>query len=199
MIDDRSTMREARARYFEHNGFGADGGYDDRWVHLALGPIPASFPNSPARVRAVKYHDLHHIVTGYSTDIVGEFEISAWEIGAGCKGFVAAWVLNLAGMAGGAVTAPRRILRAFARGRRSGSLYGRAFEALLDERVATVRAQLGLDAVPPKLTVGTFLLFVVAVLAGVGIGLALIGPSLLIAPLLIALGVRKRDHVEAAA
>lgn len=198
MIDDRSTMREARARYFEQNGFGADGGYDDRWVHLALGPVPASFPNSRARARAVKYHDLHHIVTGYATDIVGEFEISAWEIGAGCKGFVAAWVLNLGGMAGGVVTAPRRTLRAFARGRRSRSLYGRAFESLLDERVATVRAQLGLDAAVPKLTVGTFLLFVAAVLAGVGVSLALIGPSLLIAPMLIALGLQKRDRVQAA-
>jgi hypothetical protein len=195
MFDDRSTMREARARYFAQHGFGADGGYDDRWVHLALGPIPASFPNSPARVRAVKYHDLHHIVTGYATDIVGEFEISAWEIGAGCKDFVAAWVLNLGGMAGGAVTAPRRTLRAFARGRRSRSLYGRAFEPLLEERVASVRTQLGLDAAATKLTVGTFLRFVGAVLAGVVVALALIGPSLLIAPLLVGLGLRKRGSV----
>ena len=95
------TMRAARARYFEANAFGADGGYDDAWVHLKVGPLPVSFPHTRERVRAVRYHDLHHVVTGYDTDLIGEFEISAWELGAGCKDFWAAWFLNLAGVAAG--------------------------------------------------------------------------------------------------
>ena len=39
------------------------------------------FPNSDARRRAVKVHDLHKVLTGYQTDIFGEVEISwvgAW-------------------------------------------------------------------------------------------------------------------------
>jgi len=61
-----------RTRYFRDNAFGDDGGYAKKWVSVQLGPLPLGFPNSAARVRAVKYHDLHHVVTGYATDLVGE-------------------------------------------------------------------------------------------------------------------------------
>lgn len=134
------TMRAARAIYFHANAFGSDGGYDDAWVDFELGTIPLPFRNTAARVRAVRYHDLHHILTGYATDIVGEFEISAWELAAGCKDFHAAWVLNLGGIAGGLLRAPGRTFRAFVRGRRDVSLYGSAFEPLLDRTVGDLRA-----------------------------------------------------------
>src|SRR5262245_39608544 len=114
---DTMTMREARKVYFEANGFGETGGYEDDWVDFKLGPLPMPFPNTKARKEAVRYHDLHHILTGYDTDIVGEFEISAWEIAAGCKTMAAAWALNLGGMAGGLFRAPRRVFAAFVRGR----------------------------------------------------------------------------------
>ena len=76
-------MRDSRRTYFEKNAFGVDGGYEDAWVDFKLGPIPFPFPNSAPRVRAVKFHDLHHVLTGYDTNFTGEVEISAWEIGAG--------------------------------------------------------------------------------------------------------------------
>ena len=85
MYDPGLTMSEARRSYFVANGFAEDGGYSDKWVDFKLGPIPFPFPNSPARVKAVRYHYLHHVITGYRTDFVGELEISGWEIGAGCK------------------------------------------------------------------------------------------------------------------
>jgi hypothetical protein len=138
---DEMTLREARTRYFQDNQFGEDGGYGEDWVNFKLGPIPMPFPNTQGRLRAVRVHDLHHIVTGYATDTLGEFEISAWEIGAGCKDFWAAWQLNLAGMATGALVAPGRIHRAFARGLASRSLYGEDIEAQLDRTVGEVRAE----------------------------------------------------------
>ncbi|MBX3251644.1 MAG: hypothetical protein KF901_30990 [Myxococcales bacterium] len=138
---DRETMREARDRYFEANGFGADGGYGEAWVDFRLGPIPLPFPNTPGRVRAVRYHDLHHVLTGYDTDPRGEFEISAWEVGAGCEGFFAAWVINLGGLVAGMLSAPRRTFAAFVRGRRSRSLYGLDVDELLDGRVGELRAR----------------------------------------------------------
>jgi hypothetical protein len=144
--DEESTMRDARARYFEANAFGDDGGYASKWVDVKLGPVPFPFPNTASRVRAVRYHDLHHVLTGYDTDIAGEFEISAWEIGAGCKGYGAAWVLNLGGMVGGIVRCPRRTFRAFVRGRRSQSLYDGDYEALLARTVRDLRSEVMLDA-----------------------------------------------------
>jgi hypothetical protein len=117
---------------------------------------------------AVRFHDLHHVLTGYRTDIVGEFEISAWELGAGCKRMAAAWVLNLLGLVGGVAVAPARTFRAFQRGRRSDTLYGREYAALLTQTVAATRAQVGLDARADSVTaddVGRFLLCLGAGLA----------------------------------
>ncbi|MCW8140677.1 MAG: hypothetical protein KIT58_17390 [Planctomycetota bacterium] len=70
------TRREARARDFADNGFG-DGGHDDRWVKLKAGPLTLCFPNTAARVRAVRFHDLHHVLTGYATTWTGEAETVA--------------------------------------------------------------------------------------------------------------------------
>lgn len=157
---ESSTMRAARAQYFEANGFPPDGGYDEPWVDFKLGPIPFPFPNTSARKRAVKVHDLHHIVTGYATTIVGEFEISAWEIGAGCADFFAAWQLNLGGMFGGLLIAPRRTFRAFVRGRRSQSLYGREdLELLLEKTVGDTRGVMHVPAVNPPARAGDVALF----------------------------------------
>ncbi len=181
--DPQGTMRQARGLYFQVNQFGEGGGYDDAWVDFKLGPIPMPFPNTPARVKAVRYHDLHHVLTRYDTDLVGEFEISAWEIAAGCKGFVAAWQLNLGGMFGGLLIAPRRTLRAFLRGRHSRTLYGDDLETLLESRVAELRERMGVDEPTPKLDWSSALLFALSLLAGLVIGLLGFAFTLLFLPL----------------
>jgi hypothetical protein len=139
--DDTMTMREARRVYFDVNSFGEDGGYFDAWVDFHLGPIPMPFPNTEGRLRAVRYHDLHHVLTGYDTDTRGEFEISAWELAAGCGGFPTARMLNLAGLGAGLFAAPVRVFRAFVRGRRERTVYGEDLEALLARRVGELRAE----------------------------------------------------------
>ena len=136
----------------QSNGFG-DGGYDAKWVKLALGPIPFAFPNSAARVRAVRLHDLHHVATGYDTSVLGEAEIGAWEIGSSCRGFVAAWILNLYAMQLGFWISPAAVFRAFVRGRHTGNLYrGEWDEALLEARVGELRERLALAAPAPEAT-----------------------------------------------
>ena len=147
MYDANATLRTARAEYFARSGFAPDGGYGDKWVKLKLGGrIVFAFPNTAARVRAVKLHDLHHIVTNYDTSWTGEAEIAAWELASGCERYIAAWVLNIGGMAIGLVIAPRRTLRAFARGRTTRNLYRMEFdEAVLERTVGELRAELGLN------------------------------------------------------
>ena len=145
------TLREGREGYFERSGI--EPGYDARWVTLRAGGIPVlAFPNTAARVRAVRFHDLHHVVTGYDTSWTGEAEIAAWEIATGCGSFAAAWLLNLGAFAVGLCIAPRAVFRAFARGRHSANLYHRGewSEALLDGGVAELRAELGLDRGAPR-------------------------------------------------
>lgn len=147
---ETATLREARALYFARNELPEDGGYDAKWVSLKLGPIPVGFPNVPSRVRAVRFHDLHHVLTGYESDWTGEAEISAWEIASSCAGHWAAWLLNLYGILIGWLIAPGRTYRAFVRGRHSHNLYRESSpDPLLDKTVGETRAALGLhDAVP---------------------------------------------------
>jgi hypothetical protein len=143
--EDTLTLRDARQRYFGDNGFG-DGGYEERWVKLKAGPVPIYLPNTAARVRAVKLHDLHHALTGYDTTWTGEGEIAAWEIASGCADHYAAWVLNLQAMAIGLAIAPRALFRAFVRGRRSANLYRTTMsDELLSETVGSARQRLHVD------------------------------------------------------
>lgn len=179
---DDGPVREARARYFEANGFAADGGYDDDWVRLKLGPIPLAFPNTPSRKAAVPMHDLHHIATGYDTDLAGEAQIGAWEIASGCWQVRAAWVLNMLVQFPILLFRMPRIHRAFVRGRHSTNLYGASGEpaaGLLEGNVGELRARLDLDVATPPASVGdelAFVRFVVTVLAiQVGIAFVLFG------------------------
>jgi hypothetical protein len=140
------TLREAREKYFSLNNFGADGGYQDKWVKIKIGPIPIFFPNIPSRASAVRYHDLHHILTEYETTLEGEAEIAAWEVATGELPNMAGWFLDLGGFAYGLLLCPRRIWRAFLRGRRSQSLYPTPFtDELLERKVGEVRGALKLD------------------------------------------------------
>ena len=115
-------------------------------MKLKLGKVPVAFPNLPSRRRAVRIHDLHHLLTGYDTDWIGETEISAYEIGAGCGGYGAAWMLNLGAFFTGPFVKPARLFAAFRRGRRCRSLYHESYDdALLGSPLGETRTRLGLD------------------------------------------------------
>jgi len=165
------TMKNARDEYFRRNGFGPNGGYDEAWVDFKLGTVPFPFPNSPARKKAVPFHDLHHVVTGYTTDFRGEVEISAWEIGAGCKTVWFAWMINLGGLLAGMMIAPRATARAFARGLDSHTLYGESYDALLEQRVEDVKTRLGLSRPTPEVSARSVALLALATLGGLFSGL----------------------------
>lgn len=184
--DPTMTLAAARDEYFRMNGFGADGGYDKAWVDFKLGPIPMPFPNLPARRRAVRFHDLHHALTGYGTDTLGEFEISAWELGSGCKRAWAAWQLDLGGMVAGLVSIPRRTFAAFVRGRRTRNLFDGDYEALLGRTVGEVRRELGLDAAPARARAADVAWCAAAVVAGLAVGLPFLA---LIVPMAVVFNV----------
>ncbi|CAN5379141.1 hypothetical protein BH18ACI2_BH18ACI2_04950 [soil metagenome] len=139
------TLRDARTQYFAVNNFGW-GGYDDQWVKVEYGLLRFYFPNTKGRVKVVKYHDLHHILTEYGTSLSGETEIGAWEVATGCTRSLAAWLLNLSGFAAGLVINSQGVYQAFLRGRHSANLYHLPFnDELLSSRVGYLRQQLNLD------------------------------------------------------
>ncbi len=140
------TVRDARATYFAQNGF-SEASYRDRFTRIPLGPISLPMWNPPSRQRAVAFHDLHHVATGYATTWTGEAEIGAWEIAASCGAFAAAWIYDAVAMAFGVAFCPRRAFRAFVRGRHARSLYVGELRVddLLDLHVDELRALLELD------------------------------------------------------
>lgn len=192
---DTMTMREARKVYFDANGFGETGGYDDPWVDFKLGPIPMPFPNTKGRVEAVRYHDLHHILTGYDTDTIGEFEISAWEIAAGCKSYGAAWALNLGGMFAGLLSAPRRVFAAFVRGRADRTTYGESLDALLELSVGEAKQRFTRPGREGRRAGAADAgLFVAALLAGFFVGTLLFALVLPLVPIgLLTHALRRRS------
>ena len=142
MSNEQLTLRQARAQYFERSGFD-ETSYSDKWVQLRAGPLRFAFPNTAARVRAVRRHDLHHVLTGYEATWTGEAEIAAWELASGCGRFYAAWILNLAAAAIGLVIAPHAVIRAWKKGRREENFYAREWnDAWLDRSVGDVRKEL---------------------------------------------------------
>ena len=124
---DTMTLAEARALFFARSGLGGDGGYNARWVRVETKPFPVYFPNTACRVEAAKLHDLHHIANEYATDWAGEAEIAGWEIASGCGRHGWAWLLNLGAFTIGMVLYPKRLFRAFIRGRHCRNLYRDGF------------------------------------------------------------------------
>jgi hypothetical protein len=142
-----TTLRDARALYFSLNGFGDAGGYDERWIKVKVWRVPIWIPNTDGRRKAVRLHDLHHVLTEYNTTWRGEAEISAWEIGSGgLRRYYAGWVLDLMNVAQGLAINPGGVYRGFIRGRHTSNLYALPFtDELLDTRVGDYRSRLALD------------------------------------------------------
>ena len=137
-------VRDARDAYLRENGFTL-AGYDEPRSRITILGVSFWLPNPPARRRAIMRHDLHHVVTGYGTNLVGEAEISAWELRRGLRGlglYVCALVISLAAL--GLVIAPRRTIRAWRASSRTASLFPDrdGYEALLELQVGELRSRL---------------------------------------------------------
>jgi hypothetical protein len=179
--DDTLPLRDARAFYFSANAFD-EKSYTDRWVKLRAGPIPLYVPNTASRVRAVRIHDLHHVLTGYDTTWTGEGEIAAFEIASGCADHYAAWYLNLSALAIGILLSPGAMLRAFGRGCRAQNLYRATVDdSLLATTVGTMRRCLALDVDPGPITATDLARFVTW--SGAALSMVLLHAALVLAPL----------------
>lgn len=106
------TVRRARDAYLEENGFTV-ASYAAKWTEATAFGIPIKVPNTPRHAWAIMLHDLHHVATGYGTDMRGEGEISVWEARRGLwpLGLYVAGIVVM-GSLGGMLMAPRRALLA---------------------------------------------------------------------------------------
>lgn len=148
-IDPELSLRQAVVDHLGEEGLAPDAGAEERWVRTKIGPIPFAYPNTKGRKKILLAHDLHHLLADYRTDLVGEGEMGAWELGSGLDdrtgvrlairvfGFVLPW-------------RPARVFAAFVRGRHCQNLLGRPLDdAMLARSVAEVRRELGLEEAAP--------------------------------------------------
>jgi hypothetical protein len=143
-LPETMNVRAARDAYLAENGFHIAEYVADTATIRAFGH-DFTIPNPRERKRAIPFHDLHHVATGYGTDLIGEAEASAWELAAGCpKNVVLA--INLGAMMLGLLLAPSRIVAAFRTGLAQKTLYGSDYGALLGESVGELRARLGMPS-----------------------------------------------------
>ena len=98
---------------------------DDDWFRVMIrGRLRPIVPLFGAK-RALALHDLHHVLTGYGTDLQGELGLAAWELASGgCAGSLAFWVDRVFAVLLGCVLFPRQVLRALRTGRGCRNLFG---------------------------------------------------------------------------
>ncbi len=141
------TVSEGRDHYLDENGFTL-AGYDEKWTQASFFGLNFSMPNTKHHRWAIMRHDLHHVATGYGTDLVGEAEISAWELRKGFRGmglYVSAIIVT--GALFGLVIAPRRTIAAFRASQSTPSLFqsSLSYESLLAMNVGELRETLGIS------------------------------------------------------
>jgi hypothetical protein len=90
-------------------------------------------------------HDLHHVATGYNSTLVGEAEISAFELRAGW-GKPLILLFCCGSLVTGLFLSPRRLWQAWKRARGARSLYKikMPYEELLVMNVGELRKLMGL-------------------------------------------------------
>lgn len=127
------TLEEELTAFYERSGFGHVVGRRPRTVPVYTGCMLVPLPNIETRRRYLTYHDLHHLVTGYSVGRIGEGEVSAWELGTG-SAFVSPLLgaMNLIALSTGLVLKPKRMWAAFCSGCSSRNLYSLSYRAKVD-------------------------------------------------------------------
>jgi hypothetical protein len=143
------SVRQALEAYLKENGFTFEG-YDAKWTEGSLFGLKVMIPNTRRHRWNIMLHDLHHVVTGYGTDLTGEGEISWYELRRSwwALGLYVGSIVFFAAMAG-VVLSPRRMIAAWRDSKDLISLHAlmkdedqKAYEALLDLSVGDLRGLL---------------------------------------------------------
>lgn len=139
-------VRRALQAYLDENGFTFEA-YDAKWTEASFLGIKFAVPNTRAHQIGIRQHDLHHVATGFGTDLAGEGEISAWELrGVPSLGLYVGGLVML-GTVLGFVRAPLRAWAALRAGGRPLFDHHLSYEEAMSMTVGELRERLGL---PPE-------------------------------------------------
>jgi ubiquinone biosynthesis protein Coq4 len=141
VINPLENVLSARDRYLAASGFSTQS-YTDPHFTVKVAFITLRFPNPGL----LPMHDLHHVATGYDSTLLGEAEISVFELRAG-SGTPLIFFLCCGSILVGLCLSPRRMWRAWKSARGARSLYGTktAYETLLAMDVSALRKLMQLE------------------------------------------------------
>ena len=115
-----------------------------RWIKARIGTRAVPILPVIGYRQALQLHDVHHMLTGYSTRFRGELELAAWELASGgCGLHLPFWVDRILAFALGLVLCPRRVLRAWRHGWRCHNLYGSRAREVLESDFESLRRRVG--------------------------------------------------------
>ena len=136
------TVKAGRDRYLAENSLSIES-YSAPRFPVYVGRWPVYLPNPGF----LPWHDLHHVATGYKTGLVGEAEISAYELRTGCRSLFII-ILCVGAMLIALFVAPQRVLRAWKVAKGTRNLYRRdvSYDSLLDMTVGEFRQMLGIPS-----------------------------------------------------
>jgi len=149
------TVGEALARFYAVQRLSSGQAASKRWT-CGFGPLELTFPNFEWRKQAIERHDIHHVLTGYACTLAGEIEMAAWEFGAGPFPDIRATLFCLPLLAAGGISAPKKTLAAFKRGRRGRTLYGADLGVLLHRPLRAVQSEIAPARERPLTTADAF-------------------------------------------
>lgn len=138
-------MRQGLRHYLNENGFRASD-YDAPRTPVKMFGLRFSVPNPPLHAWILRRHDLHHMATGFGTDLLGEAQLAVWEWRRGLRGAGLYSTLYVLGIAiPGLLLVPHKtwwIWRAAGRGRSLFRERSLSYEQLLDMQIGDLRAHL---------------------------------------------------------
>jgi hypothetical protein len=153
------TISDKLNNFYKDYNLGDEGGNHLPYVTLEIGSFfNVYIPNWDNRRKAVLRHDIHHLLTGYKSELLGEFEIAAWEISSGCMNYFAAYLLNSGGLLAGILLYPRPTFKAFILGCRTTNLYQLKIDdkIMKNSTIDELKIRIGLQPSPtvsrPKLS-----------------------------------------------
>lgn len=143
--DEHILIKDALVQLFNRFNI-PQNAYTTKTFVIRIGKLGIPLPNIPARVKVARFHDIHHILTGYPANWLGEAEIGAWEIATGCRTSFIAWFLNSGAAMVGLFISPKAIIKAFKRGRntKTNLYHNFEYEPLLNMSVKELRNKVGL-------------------------------------------------------
>jgi hypothetical protein len=143
-----TTLQHQLNNFYEVNGYGEEGGINNKWIWLKFKYFSLPIPNIKGRRENVWRHDMLHILLDYDTSWKGETQVSGWVMGSGGWGkFYVGWLFAFAMFGIAIVFFPKSTFKSFVRGRntRSPYLLGIEKEKLYSTDIEILKKDFGFD------------------------------------------------------